>query len=226
MFGKKHPDKPLNDIDHVSDVPGAPGPDGPASSGAPTGDAPRKHGILPYVLAGVAVGIALLTIGTAGLVAYDRATNPAWQQPADGAGEGEPGQTADEDEADADETDAKDDAEAEGSDEAPAEGQPAEEAPAADPAPQESHYFECEYFYVDVSDDWAQDTTAEQIGDNEWNFSHHEEPYLYITVVTTNPEPQSGHQWLVGTTSDGTEVWGNDAANGFFRDGKATITLK
>ena len=132
MFGKKHPDKPLNDIDHVSDVPGAPGPDGPASSGTPSGGAPRKHGILPYVLAGVAVGIALLTIGTAGLVAYDRATNPAWQQPADGAGEGEPGQTADEDEADADETDAKDDAAADDADADAAPGaEPAKEAPAA-----------------------------------------------------------------------------------------------
>ena len=177
----------------------------------------RKHGILPYVLAGMAVGLALLTIGTAGLVAYDRATNPVWQQPAaDAAGD-----------VSADYADVVgEEAGPSGEDEASAAG--TEAAPAEKPAPQESHYFECEYFYVDVPESWQQGTNVEQTDAGEWNFSHPEGNYVNQTIVTTSSDPMSGpnYHWLIGTTSDGTELWANDAATGFFGDGKATITLK
>lgn len=98
-----------------------------------------------------------------------------------------------------------------------------EEAPAAEP--EESHYYECGYFYVDVPDAWQTGTILEE-GEGSWNFAHPEGQYVNATVLTTDPNPMSGHQWLVGTTSDGTRIWGNDAATGFFGEGKGTIALK
>ena len=79
-----------------------------------------------------------------------------------------------------------------------------------------------------MPDSWQQETTAEQSGDGEWRFYHHDGQYLYMTIILTSPEPQSGpdHHWLVGSTSDGTQIWANDAATGFFGEGKASITLK
>ena len=36
--------------------------------------------LVPYILAGIGVGLCLLVIASAGLVAYDRATRPAPQE--------------------------------------------------------------------------------------------------------------------------------------------------
>lgn len=104
-----------------------------------------------------------------------------------------------------------------------------EEAPAAEPEPEPepavTHDFECDAFYVDVPDAWQTGTILEE-GEGSWNFAHPEGQYVNATVLTTDPNPMSGHQWLVGTTSDGTRIWGNDAATGFFGEGKGTIALK
>lgn len=104
-----------------------------------------------------------------------------------------------------------------------------EEAPAAEPEPEPepavTHDYECDYFYVDVPDAWQTGTILEE-GEGSWNFAHPEGQYVNATVLTTDPNPMSGHQWLVGTTSDGTRIWGNDAATGFFGEGKGTIALK
>lgn len=125
-------DKPATDAGRAPSAPGTRAQGGPAEPGTPSGGAPRGHGVLPYALAGVAVGLALLTIGTAGLVAYDRATSPAWQQPAAGAAEGEAGQGADGSEEGAGESGAEDDAAADDADADAAPGaEPAKEAPAA-----------------------------------------------------------------------------------------------
>ena len=169
--------------------------------------------LVPYVLAGVGVGLCLLVIASAGLVAYDRATRPAPREvaaqdvPAEKDADAPAGAAASTDEAPAPEP---------------------EPTPEPEPAPAASHYYECDYFYVDVPDSWQQETTAEQSGDGEWRFYHHDGQYLYMTIILTSPEPQSGpdHHWLVGSTSDSTQIWANDAATGFFGEGKASITLK
>lgn len=156
--------------------------------------------LVPYVLAGVGVGLCLLVIASAGLVAHDRATRPAPREVA------------------------ARDAPAEKDADAPAGAAAStDEAPA--PEPEESHYYECDYFYVDVPDAWQTGTILEE-GEGSWNFAHPEGQYVNATVLTTDPNPMSGHQWLVGTTSDGTRIWGNDAATGFFGEGKGTIALK
>ena len=91
--------------------------------------------------------------------------------------------------------------------------------------PQEQHFWECEYFYIDVPDAWQQGTLV-RVGNGEWNFSYPSGPYVNMTILTTSSTPISGHHWLVGTTSGGVQIWANDAATGFFGSGKATITLK
>ena len=169
--------------------------------------------LVPYILAGIGVGLCLLVIASAGLVAYDRATRPA---PQEVAAQGEPPRRTQM----SPRTPRR----------RPTRHPHQSRSPHLSPNPHTaaSHYYECDYFYVDVPDSWQQETTAEQSGDGEWRFYHHDGQYLYMTIILTSPEPQSGpdHHWLVGSTSDGTQIWANDAATGFFGEGKASITLK
>lgn len=160
--------------------------------------------LVPYVLAGIGVGLCLLVIASAGLVAYDRATRPAPQEA-----------VAQDDPVERDTDVPEDDSPA--SDEEP--------APEPEPAPEESHYYECDYFYVDVPDAWQTGTIVEE-DEGSWSFAHPEGQYVNQTILTTDPSPISGRHWLAGTASDGTQVWANDAATGFFGEGKGTITLK
>lgn len=158
--------------------------------------------LVPYVLAGIGVGLCLLVIASAGIVAYDRATRPA------------PQEVAEQDDPAEKDTDAPADAAA-----------VTDEAPEPEPAPEESHYYECDYFYVDVPDAWQDGTIVEE-DEGSWSFAHPEGQYVNQTILTTDPSPISGRHWLAGTASDGTQVWANDAATGFFGEGKGTITLK
>ena len=172
---------------------------------------PRRRLAAPLVTA--LVVLALATTSSAAYLVYALVIAPLpprGEQGADApAGEGE---------------DAARDAPAEKDADAPAgDAASTDEAPA--PEPEESHYYECGYFYVDVPDAWQTGTILEE-GEGSWNFAHPEGQYVNATVLTTDPNPMSGHQWLVGTTSDGTRIWGNDAATGFFGEGKGTIALK
>lgn len=175
--------------------------------------------LVPYVFAGVGLGLCLLVIAAAGFVAYGRATAPAPQEIA-AESDNTTGEEA---------TDAEKDAEAPADAETPSDSatEPAAE-PASEPAPAPaiSHFYECDYFYVDVPDAWRTGTTAEDNGDGTWSFAHPEGQYVNQTILSLDPAPLSGHHGLVGTTSDGTQIWANGAATGFFGDGKATITLK
>ena len=122
-------------------------------------------------------------------------------------------------------------------DEAPApEPEP---TPEPEPAPAASHYYECDYFYVDVPDNWVRDganpteeapswTVEGPVGfgsgvmgyhfsyDGGYNYAG---DYVLAGGADVLIDGFRGTTY-VGTTSDGHEVWLNEVSSGFFwRDG-------
>ncbi|WP_428379597.1 hypothetical protein [Olsenella sp. Marseille-QA0557] len=188
--------------------------------------------LLPYILSGIAVGVCLLIIGTAGLVAYDRATNPIWHPEEESATTDSADQDAATDEdASSEEGEASTDAAT--TDDAAAEAVNAEEATSAEQTTQ--HAYECDYYYVDVSDAWKDSfEVEEQGGEGNCTFSISlDGGLLPMTTVAIDQSDArlSGHQEDVGTTSDGHTVTLAHAATPFITgkitpEGGATITLK
>ena len=203
------------------------------SDGKTNQDARKKSkGLLPYILGGIAVGICLLIIGTAGLVAYDRATNPIWHPEwSEEESSSEEDVQAEEESAEESEQQAESE-QKEAADETAAEQQSSQPA-ASEPVAQ--HDFECDYFYVDVSDAWKDNFVVEETEPNKsYTFSIQLDGGLLPTTmveVDYTGGTLSGHQEELGPTSDGHTIQLAHAATPFISgkitdSGGATITLK